>query len=309
MIYIKLMTQKHDIDIDLNLLVIFDAVMAELHVTRAAEKLLMTQPAVSKALNRLRRAFNDDLFLKVPSGVKPTPKAVALWQPIRNGLAEIRACIHPSTFAPENSSATFTLAMNDYMASLLALPLMQRLSQAAPGINLRLFPSTNIDAAVMLEHNEIDLAIGAISATTPRLVTQSLFTDYYLCGMRKNNPFAKGKLTLDKFVRANHLLVTLTGEPTGFVDRILQEKGLQRRIVMTVNQFALVSEILANTDLIAAVNYRSVQHSSFASNLYLTELPFEHTPINVKMMWHERKGRDEAHCWLRSLIVGICSNF
>ncbi|MBW4513239.1 MAG: hypothetical protein KME64_43185 [Scytonematopsis contorta HA4267-MV1] len=165
---------------------------------------------------------------------------------------------------------------------------------------------TNIDAVAMLEHNEIDLAIGAVSATKPRLVTQSLFTDYYLCGMRKSHPLAKEKLTLDKFVRANHLLVTLTGEATGFVDRIIQEKGLQRRIVMTVNQFVLVPEILANTDLIAAVNYRSVQNSSFAEDLYLTELPFEHTPISVKMMWHERKSRDEAHSCLRYLIVEIC---
>lgn len=124
--------------------------------------------------------------------------------------------------------------------------------------------------------------------------------------MRKNHPLTKGKLTLDKFVRANHLLITLTGEATGFVDRILQEKGLQRRIAMTVNQFMLAPSILANTDLIAAVNYRSVQRTYFAEDLYLTELPFEHTPITVKMMWHERKNKDEAHCWLRSLLVGIC---
>ncbi|NJL64300.1 MAG: hypothetical protein HC903_23860 [Methylacidiphilales bacterium] len=193
--------------------------------------------------------------------------------------------------------------MNDYIASLLALPLMQKLSQLAPEINLRLLPSTNIDATAMLERNEIDLAIGAISATKPRLMTQNLFTDYYLCGMGKNHPLAKGKLTLDKFVRANHLLITLTGEATGFVDRILQEKGLQRRIVMTVNQFAIAPEILAHTDLIAAVNYRSIQHSVFAGDLHLTKLPFEHTPISVNMMWHDRKSQDEAHYWLRQCIT------
>lgn len=127
--------------------------------------------------------------------------------------------------------------------------------------------------------------------------------------MRKGHPLAKRKLTLDRFVRADHLLITLTGEPTGFVDRILREKGLQRRIVLTVNQFALAPEVLTNSDLIAAVNYRSVQHSSFAELLHLTELPLEHDPIQVRMMWHDRKQRDAAHRWLRSLIAEISSNF
>lgn len=303
------MTEKHDIAIDLNLLVVFDAVMAELNVTRASEKLSMTQPAVSKALNRLRRAFQDDLFIKVPSGVKPTPKAIEIWIPIRNGLADIRQVTQPVRFEPATSTMTFTIAMNDYIASLFAVPLMQQLEKQAPNINLRIIPSTNIDAPTLLEQSEIDLAIGALSASKPRLQTRTIFTDRYVCGMRKNHPLAKGKLTLDKFVRADHLLITLTGEPTGFVDHILREKGLQRRIAMTVNQFSLLPEVLANSNLIAAVNYRSVQHSPFAQALHLTELPFDHDPIRVQMMWHERKQRDTAHCWLLALLTEISGSW
>jgi DNA-binding transcriptional LysR family regulator len=123
--------------------------------------------------------------------------------------------------------------------------------------------------------------------------------------MRKQHPLAQGKLTLDRFARADHLLITLTGEATGFIDRILREKGLQRRIVLTVNQFALAPAVLANSDLIAAINYRSVQHSHFAKLLHLTELPLDHDPIHVRMMWHDRKQRDAAHEWLRSLCVSI----
>ena len=302
------MTEKHDVVIDLNLLVVFDAVMAELNVTRAAEKLSMTQPAVSKALNRLRRAFNDDLFIKVPSGVKPTPKAIEMWTLIRNGLADIRQVTQPTVFEPATSTITFTIALNDYMASLFAIPLIQRLSKEAPHTNLRFIPSTNINAPALLEQSEIDLAIGALSASKPRLQTQTLFTDHYVCGMRKQHPLAKRKLTLDQFVRADHLLITLTGEPTGFVDLILREKGLQRRIVLTINQFALAPAILANSDLIAAINYRSVQHSSFANSLHLTELPLDHDPIHVRLMWHDRKQRDAAHQWLRSLITELCTH-
>jgi DNA-binding transcriptional LysR family regulator len=308
------MTEKHNnpesfsMGIDLNLLVIFDVVMAELNVTRAADKLLMTQPAVSKALNRLRRAFNDDLFIKVPSGVKPTPKAIALWTPIRNGLAEIRQVTKPTIFDPATSKLTFTIALNDYMASFFAIPLMQRLSQEAPNVNLRFVPSTNIDAPALLEQSEIDLAIGALAASKPRLQIQTLFTDHYVCAMRKGHPLAKRKLTLDQFVRADHLLITLTGESTGFVDRLLREKGLQRRIVLTINQFALAPEVLANSDLIAAVNYRHVQHSPFVQSLHLTELPLELDPIQVRMMWHDRKQADAAHHWLRNTIAEICSH-
>ncbi|PZD70481.1 Nodulation protein D 2 [Acaryochloris thomasi RCC1774] len=315
MININVMTKKHDamnpplkIEIDLNLLVVFDAVMAELNVTRAAEKLSTTQPAVSKALNRLRRAFKDDLFIKVPSGVKPTPKAIAIWTPIRNGLADIRQVTQPTLFDPATSTLTFTIALNDYMASLFALPLVQQLSQEAPGINLRFVPSMNIDAPALLEQSEIDLAMGALFASKPRLQSQTLFTDHYVCAMRKQHPLTKRKLTLDQFVRADHLLITLTGEATGFIDRILREKGLQRRIMLTVNQFSLAPAILANSDLIAAINYRSVQHSHFAKALHLTELPLDHDPIHVRMMWHDRKQRDTAHEWLRSLIVELCTH-
>jgi DNA-binding transcriptional LysR family regulator len=303
------MPEKHNVSLDLNLLLVFDAVMSELNVTRAADKLSMTQPAVSKSLTRLRRAFSDDLFIKVQSGVKPTPKAMKLWIPIRNGLAEIRQVTEPSSFDPATSAATFTLAMNDYVASLFAIPLIQRLEQTAPNINVRIVPSTNIDAPLLLEQSEIDLACGAISSSKSRLRTQQLFTDYYVCGMRKEHPLAKRKLTLEQFVGANHLLITLTGEATGFIDRTLQEKGLQRRIVMTVNQFALAPSVLANSDLIAAINYRSVQRSPFALALHLTELPFEQSSIKVCMMWHERKSRDIAHSWLRSLLVEFCSHF
>ncbi|MBD2018963.1 LysR family transcriptional regulator, partial [Leptolyngbya sp. FACHB-36] len=198
---------------------------------------------------------------------------------------------------------------NDYIAKLFAIPLMQRLAQEAPRVNLRFVPSTNINAPELLEQSEIDLAIGGISASKPRLQTQTLFTDQYVCAMRKQHPLAKRKLMLDEFVRADHLLITLSGNPRGFVDRILEEKGLQRRIALTVNQFALAPAILANTDLIAAINYRSVQHNSFAKALHLTELPFDYNSIPVRMMWHDRKQRDAAHMWLRSLLVDLCSQF
>ncbi len=250
------MTEKHDaasllgrgfananpsaLGIDLNLLVVFDAVMAELNVTRAAEKLLMTQPAVSKALNRLRRTFNDDLFIKVPSGVSPTPKALELWEPIRDGLLQIHQALSPNAFDPATSQQTFTISMADYTAALLLPKFLPILEEMAPGINLRIVPNTNINATSLLEQSEIDLAMGRFFRPSARLRVQEIMRDRYVCIMRQGHPLACKKLTLKQYANAKHLLVSLTGEATGFIDEQLREQGLQRRIMLTVNQFSLV---------------------------------------------------------------------
>ena len=302
------MTKKHYEAIDLNLLVIFDAVMVELNVTRAAEKLSMTQPGVSKALNRLRRVLNDDLFVKVPSGVKPTPKALEMWRPIHHGLSEIRQVTQPSSFNPATTKATFTLAMADYAAFLLVPLLTKHLAQLAPNIDIRVIPGTKINAPALLEHSEIDLAIGASPDAELRLRSHTLFAERYVCAMQKNHPLAKKKLTLQKFVQAKHLLVTLTGEATGFIDRLLQEKGLRRRIAITINQFALAPVVVANSDLIAALNCRTIRHSGLENQLHLTQIPLDLEPIPVKMVWHERSHCDLAHTWLRSLLIQVCEN-
>lgn len=306
MINMMFMTQKNNEPIDLNLLVVFNAVMAELNVTRAAETLAMTQPAVSKALGRLRRILKDDLFIKVPSGVKPTPKAEQFWLAIRDGLTQIQQAIQPISFEVATSKATVTLAMNDYVAFLLVPPLVQHLQQNAPNLNLRIIPSTNVNAPTLLERSEIDLAIGALPEPGTRLRTQTLFTENYVCAMRRDHPLAKQELTTEKFIQAKHLLITLTGEPTGIVDLLLQEKGLQRRIVVTINQFALAPELIASSDLIAAINTRTIQKSELENRLHVTPLPFDLKPIYVKMMWHERSSRNPLHIWLRTLIAQVC---
>lgn len=299
------MTQKHDESIDLNLLVVFDSVMAELNVTRAAKQLSMTQPAVSKALRRLRRFLDDDLFIKVPSGVKATPKAETLWLSIRDQLTQIRQATQPSSFEPATSTATMTVAMNDYVAFLMVPLLVQHLERSAPNIDLRIIPSTNINAPTLLEQSEIELAIGGLPETGVRLRTQTLFTEHYVCAMRSGHPLANKKLTLERFAQAKHLLITLTGEPLGFIDQLLQGKGLQRRIAMTVNQFALAPEVVASSNLIAALNYRTIQKSGLENKLHLAPLPFDLEPVQVKMMWHERSYRDPAHTWLRALMVQV----
>jgi DNA-binding transcriptional LysR family regulator len=298
--------------IDLNLLVVFDAVMTELSVTRAAEQLCMTQPAVSNALKRLRRILNDELFIKVPSGVSPTPKAVEIWLPIRDALAQIRQTLQPLSFEPAKSTLTFTFVVTDYIATStvsLILPIMlRRLEQSAPNINLRFFPTTNANASVLLERGEADMALGVFPNPGTRFRTYTLLTEQYECVMRSDHPLANSKLTLKKFIGAKHLMVSMTGEPIDFVDRLLEEKGLKRRIALRIAQFALAPVCILNSDLIGTLASRVVRNSEQKDKLYVTPLPIEVEPKAIRVMWHERNQQNPAHNWLRSLLIELCGS-
>jgi DNA-binding transcriptional LysR family regulator len=289
-------------------LTIFEAVMTELNVSRAAEYLQMTQPAVSHALRRLRRITNDELFIKVPSGVSPTPKALEMWKPIQSGLTHIRQALKSETFDPATATQTFTISTADSTAILLLPKLIPYLEQTAPNVNLRIVPNTNINAPSLLEQAEIDIAIGRFFTPSFRLRTQNLYVDSYVCVMRRQHPLASKNLTLARYVEAKHLLISLTGEATGFIDHMLQEKGLKRRIALTVNQFALAPKLIANSDLISVLPLRILHKCGLEEQLHMVPLPIEVAPAIVQIMWHERKQRDPAHEWLRSLLLNICKN-
>lgn len=292
--------------LDLNLLKVFDAVMTELNVTRAAHRLHMTQPAVSNALKRLRHLLNDELFAKVPTGVLPTPKALELWQPLREALAQIRQTIEPGDFDPAIATLTFTIAMNDFSANVLLPKLISVCEESAPAINIRTIPTTYINAVTQLEKAEIDIAIGVFPDSSPRLRSQLLLTSPFTCVMRRHHPLAQQRLTLEQYVQAKHLLVTLTGEPTGFIDLILLEQGLKRRIMLTVNQFAVAPQLVAGSDLLAVLPTRIVEMSGVLDQLHLTPPPLEILPSRLKMMWHERNHSDSSQAWLRSQLVNLC---
>ena len=293
---------------DLNLLNVFDAVMTELNVTRASERLNMTQPAVSNALKRLRNLLNDELFVKVPSGVSPTPKALEIWQPLREALNQIRQTLEPIEFNPATETATFTIALNDFNAALILPPLMKGIEAIAPNINVRTVPNTHINAAMLLEKAEIDIAIGVFPSPPPRLRSQTLLTSPWICAMRRDHSLVRKKLTLDRYAQAKHLLVTLTGESTGLIDPLLQERGLNRRIGLTVNHFFVAPQILVNSDLIATLPTRVVQLSGIADQLHLTPVPIEIHPTSIKMMWHERSQRNTAQVWFRTQLAEVCSH-
>lgn len=306
--------------LDLNLLRVFDAVMAERNLTRAAVELSMTQPAVSNALRRLRDALHDELVVRAGYGVEPTPRALELWPTVRAALEGLRNAIQPGDFDAAASRDSFVLAMADATAALLMPALVGRLESAAPGLSMRVRPLLTRDPRAMLSRGELDLAVGHFPAAVAAIDTaamqegtpdpierQRLYDSEYVCVMRAGHPLASGPLDLDRYCAARHLLVSFSGRPFGFVDEALAAIGRRRRVVLTVNQFFTAGQVVAGTDLLTVLPQRFLPTTGIASRLLTRRLPLELPTIHVDQLWHHRNTARPSHAWLRRTIAEVAS--
>ena len=298
--------------LDLNLLRVFDAVMAEGSLTRAATHLAMTQPAVSHAVKRLHEAVGEGLFERNAHGVRPTQRAQALWPQVRAALGQLQQALAPADFQPGADPVSFRLAMVDATAVLLIPYLISAIEQQQALANLRVLPLTTRDPRPLLERGEADLAVGHFPDAIAGLMAegddatlrhQRLYESHYLCVMRRGHPLAARPLTLDDYCAANHLLVSFSGRPHGFVDQALATLGLQRRVVLTVNQFYTAGKVVADSDLLTVLPASFLLATGVPSELVTRELPFALNPIQVEMIWHLRRDAAPAHRWLRELVL------
>jgi DNA-binding transcriptional LysR family regulator len=293
--------------LDLNLLRVFDAVMTEQNLTRAAGHLAMTQPAVSNAIKRLRESLNDELLIRTAYGVKPTPRAEQLWPAVRQALAGLEAAVAPGTFDVSKTNVTFRMAMADATAAFWLPSLMRAIESEAPGVNVRMVPLTTREPRPMLLRGDIDLAVGFFPGVAAQLSSDTsspvrherLYSGRYVCVMRKNHPLAQVELTLDRYVAANHLLVSFSGRAHGLTDEALAQLGRERRILLTVNQFFTAGRVVANSDLITVLPKHLIASTGTAEALVWRELPFTLPAVHIDMLWHERDARSPAHTWLR----------
>lgn len=301
--------------LDLNLLRVFDEVMTERNLTRAADNLAMTQPAVSNALRRLRDALGDELVVRAGYGVQPTPTALAWWPSVREALEQLRETFAPVEFDPSETTATFTLAMADATASLLIPPLVAVVEHEAPGVSLRMIPLTTRDPRKLLAEDDLDLAIGHFPAAIAALGMeemrsdiastyrhQRLYSSPHVCVMRLGHPLAERELTLDDYCDAHHLLVSFSGRPFGHVDEALAALGRSRRILVTVNQFFTAGIIVANSDLLTALPRHFLASTGTTDKVAARPLPFELPTVEVHAMWHRRRETKPGHAWLRESI-------
>src|SRR2546429_6780601 len=240
---------------DLNLLVVFDGLMHERSVTRAGKRLGMSQPALSHALNRLRSLMEDQLFIRTPKGMVPTPRAEQLALPLRQALADMQRALEPEAFVPAQANRRFSIAINNYAAIVMAAPLVGAVSAAAPLVQLDLRPSGTLDIFDRLDRGELDLGIGTFDTVGERFAHATLLEDRFVVVMRRGHPAGRGKLSAAALGALPHLEISSSGDDTGFIDRSLLARGARRRIAVRLPYLA-TGAVLGQSDMVATLSRR-----------------------------------------------------
>lgn len=299
-----------DIDgFDLNLLVAFDALMAERHVTRAAVRVGVSQPAMSAALARLRIATGDQLFVRSSHGLAPTPKATDLAIPLRHALETVRTALHlEPDFDPATSSQVFTVALADHPAYLLLPKLSAKLSVMAPGVNLRARTFVDRrDAIALLDSGDVDLAIGVAPGNETRILHFPLFEEQFVGIARAGSVASSAFETIDDFAAATHVLISPEADDKGVVDIALAEMGRTRRIGVSVAHPYLAPSVVAEAGYIAVVMHGVAAHESFTGRISIHSLPVQVAPVTFHLLWNRRTDAHPAHRWLRDLLIEFAS--
>jgi len=305
------------IGVDLNLLVAFDALMDERSVTRAANRLRLSQPGMSNTLARLRKLFDDPLLVRDGLTLVPTPRADALRQPVSDALAIIGGALAQRTgFDPAQDRATWTVSCSDYSLLMLIGPLVRRLAAEAPGVTIRVLPRAP-DPVRLLRDATADLVIEpAEIMPDAQLASKRLFADRWLCCVwagnaavgNAGNSAGGDRMTLDAYLRLGHLVYSMgRGQPASIVDQHLERSGLPRRIEFTVESFLLAPFLLEGTDLVTVVPERAVPHLRRTAAIRLLEPPVPLPAITEMLWWHPRHTATPAHAWIRARIAEIAA--
>lgn len=292
--------------LDLNLLVVFDVVAQERSATRAAAKLNMSQPAISHALTRLRHALRDELFVRTPEGMEPTPYAERLVDPVRAALRALHTALDGAAeFDPATTERGFSLAVDNRSALILAPPLAAAVAAEAPGVSLDLRPSGTLDLVERLDRGELDLALGGLAAPGERFSDVRLFEDGFAALVRRGHPAAvDGTIGLDALAAYPHLALSSTGEATAFVDAELAQVGVARRVALRAPLLAAAAA-LGQSDMIAVIGERAARAFARAAPLEVLSLPFASPKLLTAMLWHRRSEDVPAHRWLRRIALRV----
>ncbi len=290
--------------IDLNLLRALDAVLDERNLSRAAERLSVTQPAVSGMLTRLQESFGEPLFVRSQRGVQPTLRALDLAGPVKRILMDVEVLLRPSRFDPETASFTLTVAATDYALQAIVLPFVAKLRSLAPGIRLATRPIDEDRIAQQFDRGDLDLALMTPETVPLDLHARRLFNERYVCAMRSDHPDAStNALSLERFCALDHALVSLAGDWfRGVTDDALAQIGRSRRVTLSLHSFLALAEVLLATDLVAVVPRRLVAGASLAS----CEPPIAISGFTKLAVWHGRTHHDEGHRWARALLFETC---
>jgi DNA-binding transcriptional LysR family regulator len=293
-------------DIDLNQLVLFQQLIVERRVSKVADKLGLSQPAVSNSLARLRRQFGDELFLRTPAGMLPTPFAEQLAEPIGYALAMIHSGLNQQTaFDPANEKRAMTIGMTD-IGEIVFLPaLVERLGREAPGITLNTVRNAAVNLSDAMASGQVDLAIGLLPQLKAGFFQRRLFHQRYVCLFRRGHALDRKRLSLADFGAAQHLVIVSPGTGHGKVDELLKRSGIERTVRLTVPHFVSVGHLLQGTDLIATVPQRLAERLAEPFGLTWKPHPVKLPEVSINVFWHARMHRSPASQWLRSLVFKL----
>ncbi|WP_437887401.1 LysR family transcriptional regulator [Phytobacter sp. V91] len=290
--------------IDLNLLATLDVLLSELNVTRAAQRLNLSQPSVSVQLGRLREIFADPLLLPGPRGMQPTARADELRAPLRRALEALEGAVSTGgVFDPLHADNTWRVVATDYTESVVVLPALNRLRSAAPDTRLAILELNPSRILRQAEQGDVDLIFHLREGSPASLHQRLLFSERYVLAGRLNHPALKRRLTLAQFCKLEHVIVSPDGGGfSAMTDEVLARSGLKRKVVLSVPHFLFMLETLANSDLVAVLPERLVKNNT---QLQVVEPQLPLPGFDMLMLWHERLHRDPAHQWLRQQLVDV----
>ncbi|MFT5721191.1 MAG: DNA-binding transcriptional LysR family regulator [Motiliproteus sp.] len=286
---------------DLNLLPVFQVLLEERNVTRAAGRLNLTQPAISRNLARLRQLFNDPLFTRTPKGLAPTPRAQALALDLQQSLYNLSQLIEPATFIPAQATNTFRLATTDYGAQVLLPAVLRRLRVEAPQVNLEIIPWQE-SLLQQLDQQAIDLATCTVADVPAAIHGRGVGSDRFVCVVREGHPLIDQGLDLESYARNPHALITMGGSRKGAIDHLLEQQGLKRRIALRVPHFVAALALVAQSDLLLTVPYGLAKSCAAQYQLKILPFPMAQDDFTYSIIWHERHSKDPGHSWLRTLV-------
>ena len=289
--------------VDLNLLVILEALLAERHLSRAAQRLHMSQPAVSHALARLRQLLGDPLLLRGKGGFRPTARALELARPLADALQSVRCVLGGAGFEASSAQRVFRLAMSDYGAALVLPALLRRLRVEAPGIDLVISSASRPAMLAGLQDGELDLALGVFAQLPEQLHSDVLFEETFACALDPASLAPGTQWNLDTYLARPHVLVASTdGGMAAEVDAALAKLGRTRRIAVRLPHWTVASELLKGTDLILTVAQRALQAEE-GKGWMVQAPPFAIAPFAFELVRHHRAEGDAGIAWLRAAIA------
>ncbi len=291
-------------DIDLNLLLAFDAMMRTRSVSRAAARLGLRQPAMSGALARLRLLLRDELFVRAAGAMQPTPKALRMSPGIQEVLAQLRTIFDEGIpFIPAETARSFTIASTDYTTFVLGAALMADIGRAAPLLDLRIVGYDKGDIPDLIDRGDIDLALGVFQPPPERAVQQFLWPERFVGLARRGHPAFRGKaMPLDAYVAAEHALVSVRRDARGEIDQALAARGLSRRIALVLPHMLALPDILGASDLVAALPERVALRVA-GPRLTVFELPLPVPKWRIAMLWNPAARTDAGGMWLRARVA------